>query len=71
MLYIKTLKIVPYLDPEWLEENADITLTCVGPDGAHGYKHRVSKLALAAFSPTMLEVLLGKALLFFEDTFIF
>ena len=55
MLYVKTLKSVPYLDPDWLEESAEVKVMCIND----GYQHRVSKLALAAFSPTFLEALLG------------
>ena len=55
MLYVKTLKSVPYLDPDWLEESAEVKVVCIND----GYQHRVSKLALAAFSPTFLEALLG------------
>ena len=55
MLYVKTLKSVPYLDPDWLEESAEVKVVCIND----GYQHQVSKLALAAFSPTFLEALLG------------
>ena len=54
MLYVKTLKTVPYLDPEWLDANAEVALVCA----QDGFKHKVSKLALAAFSPTMLDIFL-------------